>query len=67
MPTLNWIGEEVGVNHHQQAPFHLFKEAADLSCGGPGNGNLIVQGDNLSWESLEETSEEASQLLKIEN
>ena len=25
MPTLNWIGKEAVVNHHQQAPFHLLK------------------------------------------
>jgi site-specific DNA-methyltransferase (adenine-specific)/adenine-specific DNA-methyltransferase len=47
MPTLNWIGKEAVVNHHQQVSFHLLKETADLSCGEPGNGNLIVQGDNL--------------------
>ena len=25
MPTLNWIGKEAVVNHHQQVPFHLLK------------------------------------------
>lgn len=48
MPTLNWIGKEAVVNYHQQVPFHLLKETTDLSCGEPGNGNLIVQGDILS-------------------
>src|SRR2546428_4571204 len=47
MPTLNWIGKEVVVNHHQQVPFHLLKDVPDLACGEPGDGNLIVQGDNL--------------------
>lgn len=47
MPTLNWIGKEAVVNHHQQVPFHLLKDVPDLSCGDPGTGNLIVQGDNL--------------------
>lgn len=47
MPTLNWIGKEAVVNHHQQVPFHLLKDVPDLSCGEPGDGNLIVQGDNL--------------------
>lgn len=47
MPTLNWIGKEAVVNHHQQVPFHLLKDVPDLACGEPGNGNLIVQGDNL--------------------
>ncbi len=47
MPTLNWIGKDAVVNHHQQVPFHLLKDVPDLSCGQPGDGNLIVQGDNL--------------------
>ena len=47
MPTLNWIGKEAVVNHHQQVPFHLLKDVPELSCGEPGSGNLIVQGDNL--------------------
>lgn len=47
MPTLNWIGKEAVVNHHQQVPFHLLKDVPDLSCGDHGSGNLIVQGDNL--------------------
>jgi len=47
MPTLNWIGKEAVVNHHQQVPFRLLKDVPDLGCGDPGSGNLIVQGDNL--------------------
>ena len=47
MPTLNWIGKEAVVNHHQQVPFRLLKDVPDLACGHPGDGNLIVQGDNL--------------------
>src|SRR5574341_390799 len=47
MPTLNWIGKEAVVNHHLQVPFHLLKDVPDLACGQPGDGNLIVQGDNL--------------------
>ena len=47
MPTLNWIGKEAVVNHHQQVPFHLLKDVPELACGQPGDGNLIVQGDNL--------------------
>ena len=47
MPTLNWIGKEAVVNHHRQVPFHLLKDVPDLACGEPGEGNLIVQGDNL--------------------
>jgi site-specific DNA-methyltransferase (adenine-specific)/adenine-specific DNA-methyltransferase len=47
MPTLNWIGKEAVVNHHLRVPFHLLKDVPELACGEPGNGNLIVQGDNL--------------------
>jgi site-specific DNA-methyltransferase (adenine-specific)/adenine-specific DNA-methyltransferase len=47
MPTLNWIGKDAVVNHHRQVPFHLLKDVPDLACGEPGDGNLIVQGDNL--------------------
>lgn len=47
MPTLNWIGKDAVINHHQQVPFHLLKDAPGLACGEPGDGNLIVQGDNL--------------------
>lgn len=47
MPTLNWIGKKAVVNHHNEVPFHLLKEAPDLSVGEPGNGNLLVEGDNL--------------------
>lgn len=47
MPTLNWIGKDAVVNHHLEVPFHLLKDAPDLSCGDPGSGNLIVEGDNL--------------------
>ena len=47
MPTLNWIGKEAVVNHHLQVPFHLLKDVPSLASGEPGNGNLIIQGDNL--------------------
>jgi adenine-specific DNA-methyltransferase len=47
MPTLNWIGKEAVINHHLQVPFHLLEDVTGLACGGPGEGNLIVQGDNL--------------------
>lgn len=47
MPILNWIGKETVVNHHHQVPFHLLKDVPDFACGQPGEGNLIVEGDNL--------------------
>ena len=47
MPTLDWIGKKAVLNHHNEVPFHLLKEAPDLSVGESGNGNLLVEGDNL--------------------
>jgi DNA modification methylase len=47
MPTLNWIGKDAVVNHHLHVPFQLLKDVPALACGEPGDGNLIVQGDNL--------------------
>ena len=47
MPTLNWIGKQAVVNHHNEIPFRLLKCREDLSVGEPDSGNLLVQGDNL--------------------
>lgn len=47
MPRLDWIGRKAVENHHRQVPFHLLKEALELSVGDPGSGNLLVEGDNL--------------------
>ena len=44
MPTLNWIGRKAVENHHRQVPFHLLKDAPELSVGEPGSGNLLVEG-----------------------
>ena len=47
MPTLNWIGKDVIINHHMEVPFCLLKDVPELGCGDPGSRNLIVEGDNL--------------------
>lgn len=47
MPTLNWMGKEAVRNHHLTVPYHLLRDVPELSCGDPGTGNLIVEGDNL--------------------
>lgn len=47
MPELNWIGKAAVVTHHKDVPFRLLEPDADLSCGDPQSGNLIVEGDNL--------------------
>ena len=47
MPTLDWIGKKAVIEHHKNIPFRLLKFNKDFSVGNPGNGNLLVQGDNL--------------------
>lgn len=47
MPSLNWIGKDAVVKHHQDVPFRLLEPVPALSCGDAASGNLIVQGDNL--------------------
>ena len=58
MPTLNWIGKDKVVNHHQDVPFkvlehkyHFDAEKGEQS-GLPAEafakaGNKIIHGDNL--------------------
>lgn len=48
MPTLDWIGKKAVVGHHNEVPFRLLTSNDDLSVGGAGSGNLLVQGDNLT-------------------
>jgi len=53
MPTLNWIGKDKVINHHQQVPYHLLKHKYGFSheegqTDEPtGSGNMIIHGDNL--------------------
>ncbi len=47
MPTLQWIGKDAVKNHHNEVPYHLLRCNPELSVGEKGNGNLLVQGDNL--------------------
>lgn len=47
MPTLDWIGKQAVVKHHKDVPIRLLEPVAELSCGNPASGNLIVEGDNL--------------------
>jgi len=48
MPTLDWIGKQAVVNHHQEVPYHLLRDVPELGCGPADAGNLIVEGDNLT-------------------
>jgi len=58
MPTLNWIGKEKVVSHHQDVPYrvleHKYGFTADPSTGSgeeqtepTHSGNKIIHGDNL--------------------
>lgn len=45
MPTLEWIGKEKVINHHQEVPFRVLEER--YTYGAEDSGNLIIRGDNL--------------------
>ena len=59
MPTLNWIGKEKVINHHQDVPYRVLEHKYTFSNGvqsapspterarGEVSGNLILHGDNL--------------------
>lgn len=53
MPTLNWIGKEKVVNHHQDVPYRVLEHKYGFtSTGGEQkdtthSGNKIIHGDNL--------------------
>ena len=53
MPTLNWIGKEKVVNHHQDVPYRILEHKYGFSAAlgkqeNPTNsGNKIIHGDNL--------------------
>jgi len=45
MPTLNWIGKEVVVNHHHDVPFKTLERK--YTFGADDSENKIIHGDNL--------------------
>ena len=51
MPTLNWIGKEAVINHHDEVPIHTLTHDPDRSLVAEneplGTGNLLIEGDNL--------------------
>ena len=51
MPTLNWIGKEAVINHHDEVPIHTLTHDRDRSFSTEneplGTGNLLIEGDNL--------------------
>ena len=52
MPTLNWIGKDKVVNHHQDVPFRVLEHKYGFTEKGEqpnetSSGNKIIHGDNL--------------------
>lgn len=53
MPTLNWIGKEKVVVHHQEVPFLTLEHKYGFTAEGgqtdatTDTGNMIIHGDNL--------------------
>ena len=47
MPTLDWVGKSAVIEHHKQVPYRLIHCDGGLSIGDAGEGNLLVEGDNL--------------------
>lgn len=52
MPTLEWIGKEKVINHHQDVPFRVLERQYSFDEDGKhtednGSENMIIHGDNL--------------------
>ena len=52
MPTLEWIGKEKVINHHQEVPFRVLERKYSYDENGRhdednGSENMIIRGDNL--------------------
>lgn len=50
MPTLNWIGKEKVINHHQEVPYKVLEKQYTYSNGkevDTTSENKIIHGDNL--------------------
>lgn len=45
MPTLEWIGKDKVVNHHQQVPYRVLEEK--YTYNAERSANMIIRGDNL--------------------
>lgn len=45
MPTLDWIGKNKVINHHQEVPFRVLEK--QYTYGADDSENMIVHGDNL--------------------
>ena len=52
MPTLEWIGKDKVINHHQDVAYRVLERQYGYSAEGQteadiGSGNMIIHGDNL--------------------
>ncbi len=52
MPTLEWIGKNKVINHHQEVPFRVLERQYSFDENGQteadnGSENMIIRGDNL--------------------
>lgn len=52
MPTLEWIGKDKVINHHQEVPFRVLERKYSFDENGQtdadnGSDNMIIRGDNL--------------------
>ena len=52
MPTLEWIGKDKVINHHQQVPYRVLERRYSFDIDGQHDGdngseNMIIRGDNL--------------------
>lgn len=53
MPSLNWIGKDKVINHHQFVPFRVLEHRYGYTSehgqqpGKTNSGNMIIHGDNL--------------------
>ena len=45
MPTLEWIGKDKVMNHHQQVPYRVLEEK--YTYNAERSENMIIRGDNL--------------------
>ena len=52
MPTLEWIGKDKVINHHQKVPYRVLERRYSYDEAGQhaednGSENMIIHGDNL--------------------
>ena len=52
MPTLEWIGKNKVINHHQEVPFRVLERRYSYDESGQhdednGSENMVIRGDNL--------------------